>query len=105
MIIDLLDKYPIVEQERLLEITERWFMSNYHRHPDNNRDIYREYRDTPYWGNGPCENGKCTRDVDEDDECCEGYEDKIYNEWFYNLITEEERDQMMDIESQIIKQI
>lgn len=120
MIIDLLNNYPTKEQDRIIEVSKRWQMHRYHR--GTSFDLYKEYPDAPYWGEGECEYGDCVictnechieKDgqlvflncFDEDEERCEEYSDKQFYEWFDKIINEEEKKWIEDINIPFDKQL
>lgn len=104
MIIDFLDKYPIEEQDKILDMAERWYIHEYRR-SGTGIDLYGVFNDLPYWGEGKCEcEGTCPYNYDDETEC-DHYDDSNYNEWFAGIITKDEKEQIDNIEQQIVRQM
>ncbi len=122
MLIDLLNNYPIEDHSYIIDTAKRWYMSEFHN--GHNFDMYKEYPDAPYWGDGKCKHGECksctyicnisneTNEpiiVDHFDvvvgEYCEEYYDVAYNEWFDNIITGGEKEHIEEINGAFKRQI
>ena len=107
MIIDILDKYPTEEQDKIIDMAERWYVYEY-RQSGTAIDLYGVFNDAPYWGDGKCEKGTCkdckydTREGD--DESCDNYIDENYNKWFDGIISEEEIEQIKELRDQDTQQ-
>lgn len=120
MIIDLLNNYPIEDHSCIIETAQRWYLNEYRQ--STKFDMHKEYSDAPYWGDGECEHGVCkscthvcniSNETNEpiyvnhydSDECCEEYEDKEYNKWFENIITDAEKEWIEEINGAFKRQV
>ena len=110
MIIDFFNNYSPEEQDRLIEILERYYVYEYHHSVDG--VLYEKYSDAPYWGVGKCEKGKCESckygDPDEPyygASDCDEYDDAEYNKWFDNIITSNELEEINNLKFQHSRQI
>ncbi len=79
MIIDLLNNYPINEQDKILDAAKRWYAQQHH-HRGSKIDLYDVFPDAPYIG----EDG--------------------FDEWFEKILSSEKKEWIENINEKFTKQ-
>ena len=91
MYIDILNQYDDNEFERLMDLSHRWVVREYHS-GHNWFDMHEYFPDAPYWGDG--------RYYDKDGEAT----DPDYFAFFYNIINDDDLFEVKQIRAIITKQ-
>ena len=102
MIIDFLNNFNGEEQKRIIEMAERWHAYR-HRRNSSLFDLYKKFPDAPYYNysRGVCADPKCTN---TDHSECEHYVDIAYEIWFDDLILDDEKEELKEMEQLVKKQ-